>query len=55
MKVEYKCKNMTGYNIHFLGENDVVEMPDYKECIDDIAINNETSKYELDYINYSVI
>lgn len=46
---------MTGYNIHFLGENDVVEMPDYKECIDDIAINNETSKYELDYINYSVI
>ena len=39
---------MTGYNIHFLGENDVVEMPDYKECIDDIAINRQTLKYKKD-------
>lgn len=55
MKEEYKCKNMKGYNIHFFGENIVVEMPDCKEYINDIAINKETTKYELDYIYYSVI
>jgi endonuclease G len=46
---------MKGYNIHFLGKNNVVEIPDYKERIHDIAINKETAKYELDYIYYSVI
>ncbi|PPK95808.1 endonuclease G [Nonlabens xylanidelens] len=46
---------MKGYNIHFLGKNNVVEIPDCKECIHDIAINKETAKYELDYIYYSVI
>lgn len=46
---------MKGYNIHFLGEKNVVEIPDFKEYIGDIAINKETEKYELDYIYYSVI
>ncbi len=46
---------MRGYNIHFLGENNVVEIPDFKKCIDDVAINKETAKSELDYIYYSVI
>lgn len=55
MKIEYKCKNMKGYNNFFLGENNVVEIPNCKECIQDIAINKETTKYELDYIYYSVI
>jgi endonuclease G len=46
---------MKGYNIHFLGENSVVLMPDYKEYITEVAINKETKKYELDYINYTVV
>lgn len=46
---------MNGYNIHFLGEDFIVVLPDYKEYISDIAINKETKKYELDYIYYSVI
>jgi endonuclease G len=46
---------MKGYNDHFLGENFVVGLPDYEEYINDIAINSETNKDELDYIYYSVI
>ena len=46
---------MRGYNIHFLGENNVVEIPDFKKWIDDVAINKETAKSELDYIYYTVI
>jgi endonuclease G len=46
---------MEGYNGQFLGENFVVGMPDYEEYIKDIAINKETSKHQLDYINYSVV
>jgi endonuclease G len=46
---------MGGFNDHFLGENHVVGMPNYEEYINDIAINQETTKYELDYIYYSVI
>ena len=55
MKEEFKYINMKGYNINFFGENFVVGMPDYEEYINDIAINKETTKYELDYIYYSVI
>lgn len=55
MKEGYKSKNMTGYNDIFLGENFVVGMPDYQEYIDDVAINKETTKHELDYIYYSVV
>ena len=46
---------MEGYNNFFLGENFVVGMPNYKEYDNDIAINKETTNYELDYIYYSVI
>ncbi len=46
---------MKGYSVLFLGEKFVVEMPDYEEYINDIAINKETRKYQLDYIYYSVI
>ena len=46
---------MEGYNNFFLGENFEINMPDYEEYINDLAINKETSKYELDYIYYSVI
>ncbi len=46
---------MKGYNIHFLGSDFKVEIPDYKEYINDVAINKETSKPDLDYIYYSVI
>jgi len=46
---------MEGYNDLFLGENFVVGIPDYKEYINDIAINKETEKHELDYIYYSVV
>jgi endonuclease G len=38
-----------------LGKNFVVGMPNYKEYYNDIAINKETTNYELDYIYYSVI
>lgn len=46
---------MEGYNDFFLGKNFVVGMPNYKEYYNDIAINKETTNYELDYIYYSVI
>jgi endonuclease G len=46
---------MEGYNDLFLGESFVVRMPDYEEYINDIAINKETTKYELDYIYHSAI
>lgn len=46
---------MEGYNDFFLGKNFVVGMPNYKEYCNDIAINKETTNYELDYIYYSVI
>jgi len=46
---------MEGYNDFFLGRNFVVGMPNYKEYYNDIAINKETTNYELDYIYYSVI
>lgn len=46
---------MEGYNDFFLGKNFVVGMPNYKEYHNDIAINKETTNYELDYIYYSVI
>lgn len=46
---------MEGYNDHFLGDNFVVGMPEYKEYINDIAVNKETKEYELDYIYYSVV
>ncbi len=46
---------MEGYNDLFLGESFVVGIPDYEEYINDIAINKETTKHELDYIYYSVV
>lgn len=46
---------MEGYNDLFLGESFVVGIPNYEEYINDIAINKETTKYELDYIYYSVV
>ncbi len=46
---------MNGYNIHFLGEDNVVEIPDYTEYIGDVAVNIETTKHELEYIYFSVI
>jgi endonuclease G len=55
VKEEYKCKNMKGYNVQFLGNTFVVEMPDYSAYLNDVAINKENSKNELDYIYYSVI
>lgn len=55
MKEEYKYINMKGYDVHFLGDNFMVDIPDYEEYKDDIAINNETTKDKLDYIYYSVI
>ena len=55
MKEESKSTTMKGYRINFLGESFVVGMPDYEEYINDIAINKKSTKYELDYIYYSVI
>jgi endonuclease G len=55
MKEEYKFKNMTGFNNNFLGDNFLVDIPDYIEYINDIAINEETNGHILDYIYYSVI
>lgn len=46
---------MEGYNNYFLGKNFVVGMPDYETYINDIAINKENNKHQLDYIYYSVI
>lgn len=55
MKEEYKCKNMKGFNDHFLGDNFRVGMPNYNEYLNDIALNKITSNHILDYIYYSVI
>ena len=46
---------MKGYSDHFLGNNFIVGMPNCEAYIEDIAINKETTKDELDYIYYSVI
>jgi len=46
---------MDGFNNHFLGDNFMVEMPDCKEYINEIAINAITSEQVLDYTYYSVI
>ncbi|MDO5971909.1 DNA/RNA non-specific endonuclease [Flavivirga aquimarina] len=46
---------MKGYNTHFLGDNAIVNMPDYKEYINDVALNKKTNESLLDYIYYSVI
>ncbi|MDT0685911.1 DNA/RNA non-specific endonuclease [Autumnicola psychrophila] len=46
---------MKGYDVHFLGENFVIGMPNYEEYSNDIALNKKTTKDELDYIHYSVI
>lgn len=46
---------MKGYDSNFLGKNHIVELPDYSEYFEDIAINNETNAPILDYMYYSVI
>lgn len=46
---------MAGFNNYFLGDNFVVNIPDYEKYANDVAINNKTHMHELDYIYYSVI
>lgn len=46
---------MEGYDDLFLGGNARVGIPDYKEFINDIALNKETDDHVLDYTYYSVI
>lgn len=46
---------MAGYNENFLGTNHTIKLPDFTDYIDDIAINNLTNTYILDYIYYSVV
>lgn len=46
---------MEGYNDYFLGDEVLVGIPDYREYINDIALNKITNRHLLDYIYYSVI
>lgn len=46
---------MQGYNKYFLGENFIIELPDFTKYNADVAINNETQCAILPYINYSVV
>ena len=55
MKKEFEYKNIMGYDSHFFEGNNVVEIPDYREYSDDVALNQETNNTILDYIYYSVI
>ncbi|KQK26089.1 hypothetical protein AR438_10940 [Chryseobacterium aquaticum] len=46
---------MKGYIENFLGDDNIVGIPNYSNYINDVALNNETSEYLLNYINYSVV
>ncbi|WP_291071092.1 MULTISPECIES: DNA/RNA non-specific endonuclease [unclassified Empedobacter] len=52
MKVEF---NMEGYCKFFLGDSYEIDYPKYTHYNERIAINKDTKKHVLNYLNYSVI
>lgn len=46
---------MKGYDSHFFGDGNIIEMPNYKAYVNDVAQNSETRGDILDYIYFSVI